>query len=137
MPLTCPVWDAGADGADFVPGFPSYHLPFWEKFILREHPNRDQFLSVLRDGVGLHDMLLPPFHGPSVDQPFNPDRFRGAVFRNRIPAAFAGFIDSEIASLEALGCIAKWSDVRGPAGPARPRLIMPLSVEESKPRLRG
>ena len=93
MPLTWPVWDAGADGADFVPGFPSYHLPFWETFILREHPNRDQFLSVLRDGVGLHDMLLPPFRGPSVDQPFNSDRFRGAVFRDRIPAAFAGFVD--------------------------------------------
>ena len=80
-------------------------------------------------------MLLPPFRGPSVDQPFNPDRFRGAVFRNRIPAAFAGFVDLEIGSLEELGCIAEWSDVRGPAGPARPRLIMPLSVEESKPRL--
>ena len=61
MPWTCPVWDAGADGADFAPGLPSYHLPFWEKFIFREHPNRDQFLSFLRDGVGLHDMLLPPF----------------------------------------------------------------------------
>lgn len=135
LPWTCPVWDAGADGVDFVPGLPSQKLPFWEKFILREHPNKDQFLSFLRDGVGLHDLLRPPFRGPSVDQPFNPDRFKGAVFRNRIPPGFTDFVDSEISSLASLGCIAKWSDVRGPGGLARPRMIMPLSVEESKPRL--
>ena len=70
MPWTCPVWDAGADGADFVQGLPSYHLPFLEKFILREHPNRDQFLSFLRDGVRLHDNAPPavprPVCGPAV-----------------------------------------------------------------------
>lgn len=131
LPWHCPVWDA----ADFVPGLPSQKLPFWEQFILRDHPHRDQFLSFLRDGVGLHDLLLPEFRGPSVDQPFNPDRFQGAVFRNRIPSEFTDFVDSEISSLVLLGCIAKWSDVRGPGGPDRPRLIMALSVEESKPRL--
>lgn len=114
LPWDCPVWDA----AEFVPGLPSQKLPFWEKVILREHPNRDQFLSFLRDGVGLHDLLLRPFRGPSVDRPFNPDRFKGAVFRNRIPSEFTDFVDSEIRSLASLGCIAKWSDVRGPGGPA-------------------
>lgn len=135
LPWACPVWDAGVGGVDFVPGLPSQKLPFWEKYILHEHPNRDQFVSFLRDGVGLYDMLLPQFRGTSVDQPFNPDRFRGAVFRNRIPASFTDFVDSEITSLASLGCIARWSEVRGPGGPARPRLILPLSVEESKPRL--
>lgn len=38
-------------------------------------------------------------------------------------------------TLIARGCVAKWSDVRGPDGPDRPRLIMALSVEETKPRL--
>ena len=33
------------------------------------------------------------------------------------------------------GCVVKWSDVRGPEGPPRPRLVMALSVEETKPRL--
>lgn len=33
------------------------------------------------------------------------------------------------------GCVAKWAEVGIPPGPARPRLIMALSVEETKPRL--
>ena len=131
LPWHCPFWDT----ADFVPGLPSQKLPFWEQFILRDHPHRDQFLSFLRDWVGLHDLLLPAFRGPSVDQPFNPDRFKGAAFRNRTPSAFTDFVGSEIRSMALLGCIAKWSDVRGPGGPDRPRLVMALSVEESKPRL--
>ena len=32
------------------------------------------------------------------------------------------------------GCITKSAEVGSPSGPARPRLIMPLSVEETKPR---
>ena len=135
LPWSCPVWDAGVDVEDFVPDLPSQKLPFWEKFVLCEHPNRDQFLPFLRDGVELYNRQLTQFRGLSVGQPFNPGRFRGAIFRNRIPAEFTDFVDSKIASLASLGGIAKWSEVRGPGGPTRPRMIMSLSVEESTPRL--
>lgn len=62
-------------------------------------------------------MLLPLFRGPSVDQPFNPDRFRGAVFPNRIPPDFRGFVEQELDAVASLGCIAKWSDVRSLGAP--------------------
>lgn len=55
LPWHAPVWDAGATGTGFAPGLPSKDLPFWDQFILHEHPQRDQFLSFLADGVGLHD----------------------------------------------------------------------------------
>lgn len=121
LPWSCPVWDASG----FVPGLPGTKLSFWEHVVLRDHPQKDAFVSFLCDGVVLHDMLLPPFRRPSVDQPFNPDRFRGAVFSNRVPPAFNDFVDKEISSLVELGCVSKWSDVRAPGGPSRPRLIMP------------
>eukprot|EP00903_Cladosiphon_okamuranus_P006868 g6689.t1 len=49
--------------------------------------------------------------------------------------SFDDFVSNEISSLVSLGCASRWADVRGPGGPARPRMIVPLSVEESKPRL--
>lgn len=135
LPWHAPVWQAGDDGVDFVPGLPRRQLAFWDQVILRDHRERETFLSFLRDGVGVFDMLLPEFRGPSVDQPFNRGRFRGAVFSNRIPPAFRDFVDSEISSLLRLGCVARWDDVRGPDDPVVPLLQMSLSVEESKPRL--
>ena len=82
------------------PGPPKAQLRCWDEVILRGHPQREQFVSYLRDGVGLYDMWLPPFRGPLVDQPFDPDRFRGAtVFPNRMPSAFSDFVENEIDSL--------------------------------------
>lgn len=87
------------------PGPPKAQLRCWDEVILRGHPQREQFVSYLRDGVGLYDMWLPPFRGPLVDQPFDPDRFRGAtVFPNRMPSAFSDFVENEIDSLPPWGC---------------------------------
>lgn len=38
-------------------------------------------------------------------------------------------------SLVERGCVVNRSDVRGPSGPARPRLVQAMSVEETKPRV--
>eukprot|EP00752_Nemacystus_decipiens_P013894 g12334.t1 len=50
--------------------------------------------------------------------------FRPAEFGNRIPSAFIGFVDGEVETLIARGCVTKWQDVRGPDGaPDRPRFL--------------
>lgn len=135
LPWHAPIWDSGEAGVLFVPGLPRRHVAFWDEVILVDHPLRDSLLAYLRDGVNLQDFLIDSHRGPSVQQPYNVASFRQAVFPNRIPSKFVPFVESEVQSLIARGCVAKWSDVKGPAGPVRPRLIMALSVEETKPRL--
>ena len=135
MPWDAPVWNAGVDGGQFVPGFVRRHAVFWNDVILQDHPLRGTLMSYLREGVGLHDLLLTEYRGPSIDCPYVVGRFPGAVFQNRIPPTFASFVDAEVQALVERGCVAKWADVRGPGGPPRPRLVMALSVEETKPRL--
>eukprot|EP00752_Nemacystus_decipiens_P012297 g10903.t1 len=80
-------------------------------------------------------IAAPAFCDPSVDQASTSDRIWGAVLGNRIHVAFAGFVDSEMSSLASLGGMAKWLDVQGPGGPARSIMVMPLSMEASKPPL--
>lgn len=135
VPWRAPAWDAGVDGREFVPGFVRQHTAFWEQVILRNHPHRRRLVSYLREGVDLRDFLREPYRGPSDGLPYAPERFPGATFANRVPPKFAGFVDREVQTLVDRGCVVKWDDVRTPGGPARPRLVMALSVEESKPRL--
>ena len=70
MPWDAPVWNAGVDGGQFVPGFVRRHADFWNDIILQDHPLRGTLMSYLREGVGLHDLLLKEYRGPSIDCPY-------------------------------------------------------------------
>ena len=135
MPWRAPIWDSGASGSKFVPGLLRKHAAFWYEIILPDHPLRETLVSYVRDGVSVHEFLLTSHKGTSVESPYNREKFPGAVFANRIPSAHAEFVRTEMQALITRGCVVKWADVRGPEGPARPRLIQALSVEETKPRL--
>ena len=54
---------------------------------------------------------------------------------NRVPEEFHEFVTREVATLVSRGCLVPFEEVRTSEGPTRPRVIMPLSVEPSKPRL--
>ena len=132
LPWQAPVWDSKG----FVPGFVRAHAGFWEDCILRDHPLRDTLTSYIRDGVDLYDLLLPKFRGESPSLPYNVDHFPQRIFSNhRWPLEFDNFVDAEMQSLLDRGCISRWADVKSSTGPVRPRMIMALSVETSKPRL--
>ena len=81
------------------------------------------------------EVLTTEYRGISRESPYPRDAFTGASLPNRIPKDHAEFVRSQVATLVKRGCLAKWANVRGPTGPARPRLVLPLSVEHSKPRL--
>ena len=42
---------------------------------------------------------------------------------------------NEVLALVRRGCLVPWDDVRGRDGPARPRLVLSISVEPDKPRM--
>lgn len=135
LPWLTHIWDSGEGGVLFVPGLPRKHISCWREVILVDHALRDTLLPYLQDGVNLQDFLVDSHRGPSASQPYKPQTFRQAEFKNRIPSRFTSFVDAEVESLIARGCVAKWSDVKGSDGPDRPYLRMALSVEETKPRL--
>ena len=120
-----------------MPGFARKHVAFWDEVVLEGHPLRDELISYLRDRIRSTTfcLILP---GSIESSSVQRGMFSGssvAVFANRIPSSHASFVDTEMKSLVERGCAVKWSDVRGPSEPVRPRLIQELSVEETKPRL--
>ena len=135
LPWEAPTHDAGVSGANFVPGRLNYSYDIWEKVVLRDHPQKVQLLSYLKDGVSVFEFLAEPHRGTSSEAPYRPGAFPGATYANHIPKENAQFVRSEVTALVKQGFLVKWADVRGPAGPKRPRLVLALSVEPSKPRL--
>ena len=69
MPWDAPVWNAGVNGDQFVPGLVRRQVDFWHDIIPPGHPLRDTLVSYLRDGARLHDLLLSEYRGPSTDCP--------------------------------------------------------------------
>ena len=104
MPWDSPVWNAGENRGQFVPGFVRRHEDFWHDTILPVRPLRDALMSHLRDGVGLQDLLLHEYRGPSLVCPYDVGRFPGVVFQNHIPPSFAGFVDAELQAIIDRGC---------------------------------
>ena len=135
LPWEAPTHDAGVNGAGFVPSRLNYSYDFWDKFVLQNHPQRAQLLSYLKHGVSVFEFLIEPYRGTSREAPYRTDAFPGASYPNRIQKEHAEFVRSEVIALVRRGCLVKWADVRGPSGPKRPRLVLALSVEPSKPRL--
>ena len=88
-----------------------------------------------KDGVSVYEFLVPGARGLSVEQPFNPVVFPGEKLPNRVPNEFREFVAGEVATLVHRGCLVPFEEVLTSDGPSRPILIMPLSVEPSKPRL--
>lgn len=85
--------------------------------------------------MNLHDLLFDEFKGTSIGGPYDISWFRGAVFHNRIPQTFAGFVDAEVRQLVDRGVSPGGRTAVPPGGPLRPRFMMALSVATTKPRL--
>ena len=103
----------GGLGERVRPSFVRLHVDFWNGVVLQGHPLHKTLLSYLREEVIVHEFLIASRRGPSIDPLSNVGMFPGAVFANRIQPELAGFVDTEMHSLIARGCVAKWADVRG------------------------
>ena len=99
FPWDAPIWNAGGDGNQFVPGFVRRHVGFWHDIILKDHTLRDTLVLYACDGADLHDLVLREYRGPSSAGPFDVARFPGTVFHNRFPSRFTSFVDDEVRAL--------------------------------------
>lgn len=103
----------------------------WEE-VLTGQEKRAEILSYLRDGVDVNSFFAPykgDFQGKFYDSPIPPS----ACFPNsKSCEEFTDFISSTISQRLANGSISVWGKV-GECTP--PYLVMPLTVEPTKPRL--
>ena len=119
------------DHNNFTVGEIHFHLPRWD-VILQGHNKQDEILSSLKISVDVHDFFLPfkgDFQGTYNDSAFPPS----IKFLNRKSCAgFEDFIDKTILEQLANGSLSIWGKV-GFVSP--PHLVIPLTVEPTKPRL--
>lgn len=91
----------------------------------------------LKDGVSVFDFLDNEYNGESRSAPYRPEALSAAALPSRILEASAEFVRLfvEMTALVQRECLVKWADIPGSDDPARPRLVMSISVELSKPRM--
>ena len=119
------------DPTFFIPGSTHRSLPMWSE-ILYDFPNRSTLLRYLEFGVDVQEFFIKfedTFQGQVYSSPFPPR----ALFPNsRRCQAFSEFISNTILDRVANGSLSVWGKV-GEVSP--PHLVMPITVESSKPRM--
>lgn len=119
------------DPAFFIPGSIHHSLPMWSE-ILHDFPNRPTFLRYLEFGVDVNEFFIKfegTFQGQVYSSPLSPRAF---FPNNRSCLAFSEFISNTILERVANGSLSVWGKV-GEVSP--PHLVMPLTIEPSKPRM--
>ena len=115
----------------FVAGELHRHVDKWEE-ILAQHPKQDEILSYIKYKVNVKDFFTRfrgDFQGTFYDSPCPP---RAEFSNNKSCLGFEDFISSTILERVKNGSLSVWGRV-GEDDP--PHLVMPLTIEPSKPRL--
>ena len=126
----CPSLHVFRDPASFLPGQLHNNLAQWE-YLSEQFPSQVEPISFIWNKVDIADFIVPfkgKFAGKSYDALFPP----GMEFPNNpICSKFEDFISSTIIDRKN-GSLIFWSKV-GEVQP--PHLVMPITVEPTKPRM--
>ena len=106
----------------------------WE-YLTQNHPQQDLLMSWIKDGINIHKFIVP-FHGTyrrkRYQHSFPPD----AIFsNNKSCITHAQVISTEIEKKIAMGAMGGMTMLGWVGEVLPPRIVMPLSIEPSKPRL--
>ncbi|KAK3707283.1 hypothetical protein QZH41_004228, partial [Actinostola sp. cb2023] len=119
------------DPEHFVAAEIHNHIAEWEK-ILVDQPKSKEILTYLNEGVCVGDFLVP-FKGSFQGQHYNSPRPPRATFpNNKSCIGFEEFISATISQRLKNGSLSLWGKV---GGPSPPHLVMPITIEPSKPRM--
>jgi len=126
-----PVWRPD----DFVPGHLAYHVSFWEEEILSvcTPQERATFLRWLR-GVDVREFIDPQTEGTFQGQAYRGSEMTAVELPNHVPEAFESFVDQQVEKYTQSGVVVPWEMVADIEKHPKPQMVMPLGVEESKPR---
>ena len=119
------------DPDEFHSGGLHDHAPFW-RTILIDHPQREMILHWIQEKVDVTE-FLQPFKGLFKGVRYQSDAPPSKVFHNHSSCkAFAEFVTEAILKRVSSGAIRIWGEVDRVRPPW---LLLPLTVEPSKPRL--
>ena len=115
----------------FVAGEVDHHYDVWN-YILTDYFKRDEILKYISKGVSVYDFLQPikgMFKGKSYDSDIPP---KASFHNSNTCSKFEDFISSTILERVHNGSLSIWGK-EGEHEP--PHLVMPITVEPSKPRM--
>lgn len=119
------------DPKTFVAGEIHRHLPQWQ-WVLEDYPKRQEIYDYISHGVKVSDFFVHfkgEFQGNFYNLPFPP----AAIFPNsKVCEQFEDFISATILERVSNGSLSIWGKI-GEVAP--PHLVMPITVEPSKPRM--
>eukprot|EP00794_Sanderia_malayensis_P015556 gene15556-biopygen13268 len=119
------------DPETFVAGNLTNHFATWD-FITSGYKHRDEILRYISDGVSVHD-FFSRFRGSFKGKYYNSKLPPKAMFSNSKSCdAFEDFISAPLLERVRNGSLSIWGK-EGDCTP--PHLVMPLTVEPTKPRL--
>lgn len=87
------------------------------------------------NGVKITDFVDTTARGTFLGKEYNGEELTPAAFDNHVPREFEPWVTEQIEKLLASSVIQKWSSVADTTIDPKPHMVMPLGVEESKPRL--
>ena len=108
------------------------HFPVWERLLSGHSSSQANFIDIVREGVKVDCFFKPfkgNFKGHSYDAPRPPSIRLG---NSKICEGFRDFISETLLDWVTTGGLDVWSRV---GGVTPPHLVLPLTVEPSKPRL--
>ena len=115
----------------FISGFIHHNRSMWSR-ILHDSPVRSTFLRFLEFGVDATEFFVK-FEGSFQGQVYSGSSPPRAFFPNsKSCQAFSGFISKTVLERVANGSWSVWGKV-GEVSP--PHLVMPITIEPSKPRM--
>ena len=108
------------------------HFPVWERLLSGHSSSQANFIDIVPEGVKVDCFFKPfkgNFKGRSYDAPRPPSIRLG---NSKICEGFRDFISETLLDWVATGVLDVWGRV---GGVTPPHLVLPLTVEPSKPRL--
>jgi len=116
----------------FRAGTIHHSLPLWERLLAEYNCSTVDPLETVREGVHV-ERFFTPFKGDFKGQFYNAQTPPAVWFKNAaVCAEFSDFISDTMVQWVASRILAIWGEV-GAVSP--PHLILPITVEPSKPRL--
>ena len=120
------------DPAHFRAGNIHNKPSIWQGLLDKSPCSEVDLLEVIRDGVRV-DRFFRPFKGKIMGQAYDSEHPPPIILKNSpTTAKFSQFVSDSIIQWVTAGVLAVWGPVDSVAPP---RLVLPLTVEPSKPRL--
>ena len=119
------------DPKQFAAGQLHENYEFWD-FITQDYYRREEILKYISQGVSIYD-FISPFKGSFKGKCYNSKLPPVSMFPNsKSCEAFEDFVSNSILERVANGSLSVWGE-KGFCTP--PHLVMPITVEPSKPRM--